>query len=93
MKIHFKKDKEENNTGWNRVAVPVVAIFIFTFLVILQRRGVVLDDNRGEVNRDYSFTEDVKTTADCLLIVDKEDVNTLEITPEMEIVLKQMKIP
>lgn len=93
MKIHFKKDKEENNTGWNRVAVPVVAIFIFTFLVILQRRGVVLDDNRGEVNGDYSFTEDVKTTAECLLIVDKEDVNTLEITPEMEIVLKQMKIP
>ena len=92
MKIHFKKENDENNTGWNRVVVPIVAIFIFTFLVILQRRGVVLDDNRDELPGDYSFTAQVSTTAECLLIVDKEDVNTAEITPEMEIVLQQMKI-
>ena len=92
MKIHFKKENDENNTGWNRVVVPIVAIFIFTFLVILQRRGVVLDDNRDDLPGDYSFTAQVSTTAECLLIVDKEDVNTAEITPEMEIVLQQMKI-
>lgn len=93
MKIHLKKDKDENNTGWDRVLVPIVAIFIFTFLVILQRRGVVLDDTRDDFIESYDFSAPVDPEIECLLISDKEDLNSIEITPEMKIVLEQMKIP
>ena len=88
----IKKNRKNKNT-WFRVAIPIIAMFVFTVFVVLERRGISVQvASRFEDLSKIQLTETFEQEKECLVIVDKKGESEEKITSEMLFVLDSLRV-
>ena len=88
----IKKNSKNKNT-WFRVAIPIIAMFVFTVFVVLERRGISVQvASRFEDLSKIQLTENFEQEKECLVVVDKKGENEEKITSEMLFVLDSLRV-
>lgn len=88
----IKKNRKNKNT-WFRVAIPIIAMFVFTVFVVLERRGISVQvASRFEDLSKIQLTETFEQEKECLVVVDKKGESEEKITSEMLFVLDSLRV-
>ena len=88
----IKKNSKNKNT-WFRVAIPIIAMFVFTVFVVLERRGISVQvASRFEDLSKIQLTETFEQEKECLVVVDKKGESEEKITSEMLFVLDSLRV-
>jgi hypothetical protein len=88
----IKKNRKNKNT-WFRVAIPIIAMFVFTVFVVLERRGISVQvTSRFEDLSKIQLTETFEQEKECLVVVDKKGESEEKITSEMLFVLDSLRV-
>lgn len=86
---------EYRHFSWQRVVMPVIFMAVFSVLIIVQRIGVLYDGNtQTDPLGSLAYTDPVpEEEAECLLISDSSDQDSMTILPEVRHVLEDMRVP
>ena len=93
----FLKSKSGRNrhNSWMRILIPISALFIFTMLVLVERRGVQLTEaffSKPKKIKELEYSDPVEDDKKCLLVTDESDLYIRKISDEMKIVLGDMEV-
>jgi len=78
---------------WWRILVPLLFLTAFSVLILMERRGVVLETGGLlEMPETITFTARLPEQADCLIITDRQSEASVSLTEEMETTLEYMRV-